>query len=137
MPRKSRRTRTTRRTQHSNSGSDPGACCTAGPMGAAGRKSRTPGRSPESGWRPSMTRPPHMRWSSLIEPTRRGDRFFVCYNTTAMHFRTHCAEKHNGKSGGQGDYNDVMVAHDENIGLMLAKLEELGIAEDTIVMYLT
>jgi arylsulfatase len=53
-----------------------------------------------------------------------------------MHFRTHRAEKHNGKSG-QGFYNDVMVAHDENIGRMLAKLDELGIADDTIVMYST
>ena len=62
--------------------------------------------------------------------------FFMWYNTTAMHFRTHPAEKHKGKSG-QGDYNDVMVAHDENIGQMLDKLDELGIAEDTIVMYST
>ncbi len=62
--------------------------------------------------------------------------FFIWYNTTAMHFRTHCAKKHEGKSG-QGPYNDVMVAHDENIGRMLAKLDELGIAEDTIVMYST
>jgi arylsulfatase A-like enzyme len=46
------------------------------------------------------------------------------------------AEKHKGKSG-QGDYNDVMVAHDENIGMMLDKLDELGIADDTIVMYST
>jgi len=53
-----------------------------------------------------------------------------------MHFRTHCAEKHKGKSG-QGDYNDVMVAHDENIGRMLGKLDDLGIADDTIVMYST
>jgi arylsulfatase len=63
--------------------------------------------------------------------------FFLWYNTTAMHFRTHPAEKHKGKSNGQGDYNDVMVAHDENIGMMLDKLDELGIAEDTIVMYST
>jgi arylsulfatase A-like enzyme len=63
--------------------------------------------------------------------------FFVWYNTTAMHFRTHCADKHKGKSNGQGDYNDVMVAHDENIGLMLAKLDDLGLTEDTIVMYST
>ncbi|HSU04485.1 MAG TPA: arylsulfatase, partial [Acetobacteraceae bacterium] len=68
---------------------------------------------------------------------KSGQPFFVWYNTTAMHFRTHCAEKHKGKSGGQGDYNDVMVAHDENIGRMLAKLDELGIAGDTIVMYST
>jgi arylsulfatase len=54
-----------------------------------------------------------------------------------MHFRTHPAPEHKGKSNGQGDYNDVMVAHDEKIGKMLAKLDELGIAEDTIVMYST
>jgi arylsulfatase len=66
-----------------------------------------------------------------------GKPFFVWYNTTAMHFRTHRAEKHKGKSGGQGFYNDVMVAHDEHIGEMLNKLDELGIAEDTIVMYST
>ncbi len=65
-----------------------------------------------------------------------GKPFFLWYNTTAMHFRTHRAEKHKGKSG-QGFYNDVMVAHDEHIGEMLAKLDELGIAEDTIVMYST
>jgi arylsulfatase len=67
---------------------------------------------------------------------KEGKPFFMWYNTTAMHFRTHCAKKHEGKSG-QGFYNDVMVAHDENIGKMLAKLDELGIAEDTIVMYST
>ena len=65
-----------------------------------------------------------------------GEPFFLWYNTAAMHFRTHTAEKHKGKSG-QGFYNDAMVAHDENIGLMLDKLDELGIAEDTIVMYST
>jgi arylsulfatase len=62
--------------------------------------------------------------------------FFLWYNTTAMHFRTHRADKHKGKSG-QGFYNDVMVAHDEHIGEMLDKLDELGIADDTIVMYST
>jgi arylsulfatase len=67
---------------------------------------------------------------------KEGKPFFVWYNTTAMHFRTHCPRKHEGKSG-QGFYNDVMVAHDEDIGRMLTKLDELGIAEDTIVMYST
>jgi arylsulfatase len=67
---------------------------------------------------------------------QEGKPFFMWYNTTAMHFRTHPAEKHKGKSG-QGDYNDVMVAHDELIGQMLNKLDELGITEDTIVMYST
>ncbi len=77
-----------------------------------------------------------MRSPSSTRCHKEGKPFFIWYNTTAMHFRTHCAEKHKGKSG-QGDYNDVMVAHDENIGRMLAKLDELGIADDTIVMYST
>jgi len=72
----------------------------------------------------------------INEAHQAGTPFFLWYNTTAMHFRTHCAEKHKGKSG-QGEYNDVMVAHDENIGQMLDKLDELGIADDTIVMYST
>ncbi len=62
--------------------------------------------------------------------------FFVWLNTTGMHFRTHRAEKHVGKSG-QGFYNDVMVAHDELVGEMLDQLDELGIAENTIVFYST
>ena len=74
---------------------------------------------------------------AFIDKAHKDEKpFFLWYNTTAMHFRTHCAEKHAGKSG-QGFYNDVMVAHDENIGRMLNKLDELGIADDTIVMYST
>jgi arylsulfatase len=72
----------------------------------------------------------------IEEAHKVGKPFFVWYNTAAMHFRTHRAEKHKGKSG-QGFYNDVMVAHDEDIGRMLSKLDELGIAENTIVMYST
>jgi len=73
----------------------------------------------------------------FIDKAHKADKpFFLWYNTTGMHFRTHVAEKHKGKSG-QGDYNDVMVAHDEHIGEMLNKLDELGIADDTIVMYST
>ncbi len=73
----------------------------------------------------------------FIDEAHEADQpFFMWYNTTAMHFRTHTAEKHEGKSG-QGFYNDAMVAHDEHIGEMLNKLDELGIAEDTIVMYST
>jgi arylsulfatase len=53
-----------------------------------------------------------------------------------MHFRTHLADKNRGKSG-QDDYSDRMVVHDEQIGMMLDKLDELGIADNTIVMYST
>ncbi len=72
----------------------------------------------------------------IDKTAKAGQPFFLWYNTTAMHFRTHRAEKHKGKSG-QGVYNDVMVAHDEHIGQMLAKLDELGIADNTIVLYST
>jgi len=73
----------------------------------------------------------------FLDEAHKADKpFLLWYNTTAMHFRTHIADRHRGKSG-QGDYNDVMVGHDENIGLMLNKLDELGIADDTIVLYST
>ncbi len=62
--------------------------------------------------------------------------FFLWYNSTAMHFRTHLAAKNRGKSG-QDDYGDRMVTHDEQIGQILHKLDELGIADNTIVMYST
>jgi arylsulfatase len=62
--------------------------------------------------------------------------FFLWYNSTAMHFRTHVAEKNRGKSG-QDEYSDRMVTHDEQIGQMLDKLDELGVADNTIVMYST
>jgi arylsulfatase len=72
----------------------------------------------------------------IREAHAAGKPFFVWFNTTGMHFRTHCPEKHKGKSG-QGDYNDMMVVHDEHIGTMLGLLDELGITDNTIVMYST
>lgn len=73
----------------------------------------------------------------FIDEAHKADKpFFLWYNTTAMHFRTHVAEKNLGKSG-QGFYNDAMVVHDEHVGQMLDKLDELGIADNTIVMYST
>lgn len=73
----------------------------------------------------------------FIEDAHRDDKpFFLWYNTTAMHFRTHVAEENKGKSG-QGFYNDAMVVHDEHVGELLDKLDELGITDNTIVMYST
>jgi arylsulfatase len=72
-----------------------------------------------------------------MEQQAKADKpFFLWYNSTAMHFRTHVAEKNLGKSG-QDPYSDRMVMHDEQIGMMLDKLDELGIADNTIVMYST
>jgi arylsulfatase len=72
-----------------------------------------------------------------IEKQVKADTPFFCwYNSTAMHFRTHLADKNRGKSG-QDDYSDRMVVHDEMIGEILNKIDELGIADNTIVMYST
>ena len=72
-----------------------------------------------------------------METQAKADKpFFLWYNSTAMHFRTHLADKNRGKSG-QDDYSDRMVTHDEQIGQVLDKLEELGVADNTIVMYST
>ena len=64
--------------------------------------------------------------------------FFVWFNTTWMHFRVHPPEHTRGQAGRwQSFYHDVMVEHDKHVGQMLDLLDELGIAEDTIVMYST
>ena len=62
--------------------------------------------------------------------------FFVWYNTTRMHIWTHLAPEAEGKTG-IGVYPDGMVEHDGMVGELLAKLDQLGIADDTIVMYAT
>ncbi len=73
----------------------------------------------------------------FIDRAHKADKpFFVWLNTTGMHFWTHPAQKHLGKSG-QGFYNDVMVGHDELVGEMLDQLDKLGIADNTIVVYST
>ena len=62
--------------------------------------------------------------------------FFVWWSGTRMHFRTHVKEELRGISG-QDEYSDGMVEHDMHIGQFLAKLDELGIADNTIVFYST
>ncbi len=62
--------------------------------------------------------------------------FFMWWNSTHMHFRTHVKPGYEGKSG-QGFYNDAMVYHDETVGTILKKLDSLGIADNTIVLYST
>jgi arylsulfatase len=64
--------------------------------------------------------------------------FFVWLNTTWMHFRVHPPEEIIGQAGRwQSYYHDAMVEHDKHVGQMLDYLDELGIAEDTIVVYST
>ena len=64
--------------------------------------------------------------------------FFVWFNTTHMHFRTHAKPESLGQSGRwQSEYHDVMIDHDKHIGEMLNLLDELNIADNTIVIYST
>jgi arylsulfatase len=62
--------------------------------------------------------------------------FFVWFNTTRMHIWTHLKPESQGKTG-LGVYPDGMVEHDAHIGQLLAKLDQLGIADDTIVIWTT
>jgi len=62
--------------------------------------------------------------------------FFVWFNSTRMHFWTHTPTEEEGLSG-QGFYNDAMVGHDNLVGRLLDQLDELGIADNTIVLYST
>jgi arylsulfatase A-like enzyme len=67
-----------------------------------------------------------------------GTPFFVWLNTTWMHFRVHPPEEILGQAGRwQSFYHDAMVEHDKHVGQMLDHLDELGIADDTIVVYST
>jgi arylsulfatase len=67
-----------------------------------------------------------------------GTPFFVWFNTTHMHFRTHAKPESLGQSGRwQSEYHDVMIDHDKHVGELLNLLDELGIANDTFVMYST
>jgi arylsulfatase A-like enzyme len=64
--------------------------------------------------------------------------FFVWVNTTHMHFRTHTKPESIGQSGRwQSPYHDTMIDHDKNVGEVLKALDDLGIANDTFVMYST
>ena len=77
--------------------------------------------------------------SNFIRKSHDNDQpFFVWLNTTWMHFRVHPPEKIKGQAGRwQSEYHDAMVEHDKHVGQMLDLLDELGLAEDTIVMYST
>ena len=64
--------------------------------------------------------------------------FFVWFNSTHMHFRTHVKPESKGQAGRwQSDYHDTMIDHDALVGQLLDLLDELGLAEDTIVLYST
>jgi arylsulfatase len=65
---------------------------------------------------------------------KEGKPFFVWWNGTRMHFRTHVKPELRGISG-QNEYGDGMVEHDMHVGKLLDLIDELGIANNTIVQY--
>jgi arylsulfatase len=75
----------------------------------------------------------------FIADAAAGDApFFVWFNTTHMHFRTHAKDESIGQAGRwQSEYHDTMIDHDNVVGALLDQLDALGIDEDTIVIYST
>jgi len=72
----------------------------------------------------------------IKEQQKAGKPWFVWWNGTRMHFRTHVKADHRGISG-QDEYSDGMVEHDMTVGKFLKLLDDLKIADNTIVMYST
>ena len=65
--------------------------------------------------------------------------FFCWFNSTRMHFRTHVRAEHRDKPGftSRTEYQDGMIEHDGVIGQILKAVDDLGVANDTIVLYTT
>ena len=74
----------------------------------------------------------------IKKAVKSGEPFFVWFNATHMHFRTHAKPESLGQSGRwQSEYHDVMIDHDKVVGELLDLLDELRIADNTFVMYST
>ncbi len=67
---------------------------------------------------------------------KSGKPWFTWFNSTRMHIFTHLKDSSKGRTG-LGTYPDGMVEHDGHVGVLLKKLDDLGIADNTIVIYLT
>lgn len=73
----------------------------------------------------------------FIEKQVKADKpFFVWWNATRMHFRTHVKPELQGQSN-LSNYADGMIEHDNHVGILLDKLDELKVADNTIVLYTT
>jgi arylsulfatase len=70
--------------------------------------------------------------------THLGSSCCIAQIFTDMHFRTHPKAASIGQAGRWQDiYHDVMIDHDRNVGTVLQKIDQLGLANDTIVFYST
>ncbi len=62
--------------------------------------------------------------------------FFVWFNSTRMHLRTHVRAEHRGRyKHGDSEYIDGMEEHDDTVGTLLKALDDMGVANDTLVVY--
>jgi arylsulfatase A-like enzyme len=75
----------------------------------------------------------------LKRQTQTGRPFFCWYNSTRMHLRTHVAPERRSPAGftARTEYADGMVEHDGHVGKLLKAVDDLGIADNTIVLYTT
>ncbi len=74
---------------------------------------------------------------TFIEKQVKADKpFFTWFNTTRMHNFTHVPDDYAGKTGA-GFYADGLKQHDDQIGQLLAKIKELGVDDNTIIIYTT
>ncbi len=72
----------------------------------------------------------------ITRQAKAGTPFFCWWNGTRMHFRTHVKKEHIGLSG-QDEYGDGMVEHDMHVGELLKLIDDLGLADNTIIQYTT
>jgi arylsulfatase A-like enzyme len=73
----------------------------------------------------------------FLDKNGKGDKpFFVWFNTTRMHIFTHLKPESQGKTG-LGVYPDGMAETDGHVGVLLKKLDDLKIADNTLVIYTT
>jgi len=74
----------------------------------------------------------------ITRKARAGEPFFCWWNGTRMHFRTHVKPEHKNLAGPNSDeYSDGMVEHDLHVGELLKLIDDLGLADNTIVQYST
>ena len=74
----------------------------------------------------------------IKKQNKAGTPWFCWFNTTHMHFRTHTKPGSLGQAGRwQSPYHDTMIDHDKAVGALLDLLDDIGAADDTLVLYST
>ena len=104
--------------------------------GSANRRSKTLGRSPSNGWRRPMKNSSPLRSMRWIAPKPLANRFSSGTTRHECTF-THLQKKYQDMVAEKGLYGAGMTEVDDNVGVLLKKLDDLGIANNTIVIFTT